>query len=132
MSVHSIIFSPQFFSYRQTEKLFQHDHAISQMCLKNILFKPEIENQFCPGDTHFLSCLKKLPELSGKPKLRGYSTLIWFYSSWEVSESNSHRRSMMVTALSTTVTWLQLCNRRKKRKGKFWKILGSHLLKFLT
>ena len=54
--------------------------------------------------------------------------MIWFYNSWEASESNSHRRSVTVTALSTTVTWLQLCKSETERKGKSWKIQKNHLL----
>lgn len=83
---------------------------LSKKYVQLFLFKPETKSTLSQVMPHFLFCLQKLPKLSRNLKLRGYSTLIWFCCSWKVLDSNAHRRSVMVTALSTTVTWLQLQN----------------------
>lgn len=110
-SSHLIFF---FFGYRQWPvMLLECDGLILQTCLKDAVCyffsyqKRKISS--APGNT-FQSVLKITFRAFWKFKVWGYGTLIWINSSWKDSD-HFHRRSVMVTVLSTTVTWLQLQNR---------------------
>lgn len=101
------------------------------MCLKTYLiisFQTRNRKSVLPGDTSY--CFKKLQRLSGKFKLRGYSTLKYGFTilgeasgvklSSKVCDGHGSVHNSHVVAAPAIA--------KQKEMGKSWRIQKSHLL----